>query len=189
MSGKTLFAQLMDFLPWTTFNRIVTRYSGDLRVRTLTCMEQFRILAFAQLTYGEGLRDIQVCLAAQAGKLYYMGLRQPVARSTLADANETRDWRIYAEFAQRLIAQSRPRYAAESFGVELTNSVYALGATTIDLCLSVFPWADFRQTKAAVKLHTLLDFRGDIPTFIHIFDGKMADVNVLDILAPEEKAL
>ena len=187
-AGKTLFAQLMDFLPWTTFNRIVTRYNGDLRVRTLTCTEQFRILAFAQLTYRESLRDIEVCLAAQAGKLYHMGLRQPVARSTLADANETRDWHIYAEFAQRLIAQARPLYAAESFGVELTNTVYALDATTIDLCLSVFPWADFRQTKAAVKLHTLLDLRGNIPTFIHISDGKMADVNVLDILVPEAGA-
>ena len=186
--GKTLFAQLMDFLPWTTFNRIVTRYSGDRRVRTLTCTEQFRILAFAQLTYRESLRDIEVCLAAQSGKLYHMGLRQPVARATLADANESRDWRIYADFAQRLIAQARALYVTEPFGVDLTNTVYALDATTIDLCLSVFPWAHFRQTKAAVKLHTLLDLRGNIPTFIHISDGKMGDVNVLDILMPEAGA-
>ena len=187
-TGKTLFAQLMDFLPWTTFNRIVTRYNGDHRVRTLTCTEQFRILAFAQLTYRESLRDIEVCLAAQAGKLYHMGLRQPVARATLADANETRDWRIYAEFAQRLIVQARKLYLTESFGVDLTNTVYALDSTTIDLCLSVFPWANFRQSKAAVKLHTLLDLRGNIPTFIHISDGKLADVNVLDILTPEAGA-
>ena len=187
-TGKTLFAQLMDFLPWTTFNRIVTRYNGDLRVRTLTCSEQFRILAFAQLTYRESLRDIEVCLAAQAGKLYHMGLRRPVARATLADANETRDWRIYAEFAQRLIAQARTLYLTESFGVDLTNTVYALDSTTIDLCLSVFPWAHFRKTKAAVKMHTLLDLRGNIPTFIHISDGKLGDVNVLDILIPEAGA-
>ena len=187
-TGKTLFAQLMDFLPWTTFNRIVTRYNGDHRVRTLSCTEQFRILAFAQLTYRESLRDIEVCLAAQAGKLYHMGLRQPAARATLADANETRDWRIYAEFAQRLIVQARKLYLTESFGVDLTNTVYALDSTTIDLCLSVFPWANFRQSKAAVKLHTLLDLRGNIPTFIHISDGKLADVNVLDILTPEAGA-
>jgi hypothetical protein len=187
-AGKTLFAQLMDFLPWTTFNRIVTRYSGDHRVRTLTCTEQFRILVFAQLTYRESLRDIEVCLASQAGKLYHMGLRQPVAGATLADANEVRDWRIYAEFAQRLIAQARKLYLTESFGVDLTNTVYALDSTTIDLCLSVFPWAHFRQTKAAVKLHTLLDLRGNIPTFIHISDGKFGDVNVLDILMPEAGA-
>jgi hypothetical protein len=187
-TGKTLFAQLMDFLPWTTFNRIVTRYSGDHRVRTLTCTEHFRILAFAQLTYRESLRDIEVCLGAQIGKLYHMGLRQPVARATLADANESRDWRIYAEFAQRLIAQARTLYLTEPFGIDLTNTVYALDSTTIDLCLSVFPWAHFRQTKAAVKLHTLLDLRGNIPTFIHISDGKLGDVNVLDILTPEAGA-
>jgi hypothetical protein len=187
-TGKTLFAQLMDFLPWTTFNRIVTRYNGDLRVRTLTCSEQFRILAFAQLTYRESLRDIEVCLGAQAGKLYHMGLRRPVARATLADANEARDWRIYAEFAQRLITQARTLYLTESFGVDLTNTVYALDSTTIDLCLSVFPWAHFRKTKAAVKMHTLLDLRGNIPTFIHISDGKLGDVNVLDILMPEAGA-
>jgi hypothetical protein len=186
--GKTLFAQVMDFLPWKTFHRIVDRYGGDHRVRTLACAVQFRVMAFAQLTYRESLRDIEVCLAAQATKLYHMGIRSPVARSTLADANEARDWRIYAEFAQVLIAQARKLYAGDSFGVELANTVYALDATTIDLCLSVFPWAPFRETKAAVKLHTLLDLRGAIPSFIHISDGKLHDVNVLDLLIPEPGA-
>ncbi len=187
-TGKTLFAQLMDFLPWTTFTRIVTRYHGDHRVRTLSCTEQFRCMAFAQLTYRESLRDIEVCLSAQAAKLYHMGFRKPVSRSTLADANERRDWRIYADFAQRLITQARKLYATDSFGVELSNTVYALDATTIDLCLSVFPWAPFRSTKAAIKLHTLLDLRGAIPSFIHISDGKLHDVNVLDLLLPEAGA-
>ena len=162
--GKTLFAQLMDFLPWSTFARIVARYGGDARVRTLCCAEQYRAMAFAQLTYRESLRDIEVCLSAQAPKLYHMGFREPVRRSTLADANETRDWRIYAEFAHRLIAQARKLYAEESLGIELSNTVYALDSTTIDLCLSLFPWAHFRSTKAAVKMHTLLDLRGNIPT-------------------------
>ncbi len=187
-TGKTLFAQLMDFLPWTTFSRIVTRYRGDHRVRALSCAEQFRCMAFAQLTYRESLRDIEACLSAQSAKLYHMGFRKPVSRSTLADANERRDWRIYADFAQRLITQARKLYAADSFGVELSNTVYALDATTIDLCLSVFPWAPFRSTKAAIKLHTLLDLRGAIPSFIHISDGKMHDVNVLDLLLPEAGA-
>ena len=186
--GKTLFAQVMDFLPWTTFHRIVDRYDGDYRVRTLRCAEQFRSMAFAQLTYRESLRDIEVCLGAQRDKLYHMGVRQAVSRSTLADANECRDWRIYAEFAQRLITQARKLYAADSFGVDLAETVYALDATTIDLCLSVFPWASFRAAKAAVKLHTLLDLRGSIPTFIHISDGKLHDVNVLDLLLPEPGA-
>ena len=157
-------------------------------VRTLSCAEQFRVMAFAQLTYRESLRDIEVCLAAQAGKLYHMGIAEPVARSTLADANESRDWRIYYEFAQRLIIKARALYAGEDFGVELTNTVYALDATTIDLCLSMFPWAPFRSTKAAVKLHTLLDLRGSIPTFIHISDGKLHDVNVLDLIIIEAGA-
>ena len=187
-AGKTLFAQLMDFLPWTTFSRIVTRYRGNHRVRTLSCAEQFRCMAFAQLTYRESLRDIEACLTAQAAKLYHMGFCKPVSRSTLADANERRDWRIYADFAQRLITQARKLYAADSFGEELTNTVYALDATTIDLCLSVFPWASFRSTKAAIKLHTLLDLRGAIPSFIHISGGKMHDVNVLDLLLPEAGA-
>ena len=186
--GKTLFAQVMDFLPWKTFHRIVARFGGDSHVRTLSCAEQFRVMAFAQLTYRESLRDIEVCLAAQAGKLYHMGIAEPVARSTLADANESRDWHIYFEFAQRLIVKARALYAGDEFGVDLTNTVYALDATTIDLCLSMFPWAPFRSTKAAVKLHTLLDLRGSIPTFIHISDGKLHDVNVLDVLIIEAGA-
>ena len=187
-TGKTLFAQVMDFLPWKTFHRIVDRYKGNHRIRTLSCADQFRIMAFAQLTYRESLRDIEVCLAAQAGKLYHMGIAEPVARSTLADANELRDWHIYFEFAQRLIVKARALYAGDDFGVELTNTVYALDATTIDLCLSLFPWAPFRSTKAAVKLHTLLDLRGSIPTFIHISDGKLHDVNVLDLIIIEAGA-
>lgn len=186
--GKTLFVQVMGHLPWKTFHRIVDRYQGDYRVRTLTCAEQFRCMAFAQLTYRESLRDIEACLSAQAAKLYHMGFRSPVSRSTLADANERRDWRIYAEFAQRLIVTAKKLYAQESFGVDLTNTVYALDATTIDLCLSVFPWALFRTTKAAIKLHTLLDLRGSIPSFIHISDGKLHEVNVLDLLIPEAGA-
>lgn len=188
-TGKTLFAQLMDFLPWSTFMRIVARYGGDRAVRTLACAEQFRVMAFAQLTYRESLRDIEACLSAQAAKLYHMGFREPVRRSTLADANEARDWRIYAEFAHRLIAQARRLYAGESLGVDLTNTVYALDSTTIDLCLSVFPWAHFRSTKAAVKMHTLLDLRGNIPSFIHISDGKLHDVHALDMLLPEAGAI
>ena len=187
--GKTLFAQLMDFLPWSTFTRIVERYRGDARVRTLSCAEQFRVMAFAQLTWRESLRDIETCLSVQASKLYHMGFREPVRRSTLADANEARDWRIYAEFAQRLIAQARKLYAGEDLGLELSNTVYALDSTTIDLCLSVFPWAHFRTTKAAVKMHTLLDLRGNIPSFIHVSDGKLHDVHALDLLIPEAGAI
>src|ERR1035441_1003057 len=149
--GKPLFVQVMDFLPWKTFHRIVDRYGGDHRTRSLSCAEQFRVMAFAQLTYRESLRDIEVCLAAQAGKLYHMGIGAAVARSTLADANESRDWRIYFELAQRLIIKARALYVDEAFGVELANTVYALDATTIDLCLSMFPWAPFRSTKAAVR--------------------------------------
>jgi hypothetical protein len=186
--GKTLFAQLMDFLPWTTFARYVQRYGGDRGVRRLPCAEQFRIMAFAQLTYRESLRDIEVCLCAQAGKLYHMGLREAVRRSTLADANESRDWRIYADFAHRLIDQARRLYAQEDLGLQLSNTVYALDSTTIDLCLSVFPWAHFRSTKAAVKMHTLLDLRGSIPSFIHLSDGKLHDVHALDLLIPEAGA-
>lgn len=187
--GKTLFAQLMDFLPWTTFTRIVTRYGADHRVRTLTCGEQYRAMAFAQLTYRESLRDIETCLTVQVSKLYGMGFRQPVRRSTLADANETRDWRIYADLAQRLIAQARKLYANDDLGLDLSSTVYALDSTTIDLCLSVFPWAHFRTTKAAVKMHTLLDLRGSIPSFIHISDGKLHDVHALDLLMPEAGAI
>ncbi len=187
--GKTLFAQLMDFLPWKTFHRIVDRCDGDRYVKSMTCADQFRVMAFAQLTYRESLRDIEVCLSAQSAKLYHMGLRQETKRSTLADANEARDWRIHAEFARCLIAQARKLYVDDSFGVELANTVYALDSTTIDLCLSLFPWALFRTTKSAVKMHTLLDLRGNIPTFIHISDGKLGDVNVLDILALEAGAI
>ena len=188
-TGKTLFAQLMDFLPWTIFARIVERYGGDRYVKSLRCTEHFRVMAFAQLTYRESLRDIEACLSAQASKLYHMGFREPIRRSTLSDANEARDWRIYADFAQVLIRQARKLYAADSFGVELAETVYALDSTTIDLCLSVFPWAQFRATKAAVKMHTLLDLRGAIPSFLHISDGKLHDVNVLDLLIPEAGAI
>ena len=188
-TGKTLFAQLMDFLPWTTFTRIVDRYDGNRRVRTFSCAEHYRVMAFAQLTFRESLRDIEASLSAQAHKLYHMGFREPVRRSTLADANETRDWRIYAEFAHRLIAHARKLYAQEDLGLELTNTVYALDSTTIDLCLSVFPWALFRSTKSAVKMHTLLDLRGNIPSFIHVSDGKLHDVHALDLLLPEAGAI
>jgi Domain of unknown function (DUF4372)/Transposase DDE domain len=188
-TGKTLFAQLMDFLPWTTFERIVERYGGDRYVKSLRCTEHFRVMAFAQLTYRESLRDIEACLSAQASKLCHMGFREPIRRSTLSDANEARDWRIYADFAQVLIRQARKLYAVESFGMEFTETAYALDSTTIDLCLSVFPWASFRATKAAVRIHTLLDLRGAIPSFIHISDGKLHDVNVLDLLIPEAGAI
>jgi transposase len=188
-TGKTLFAQIMDFLPWSTFDRIVSRYDGNRGVRKLSCAAQYQIMAFAQLTYRESLRDIEACLSAQRAKLYHMGFREPVRRSTLADANESRDWRIYAEFAQRLIIQARRLYANESLEVDLANSVYALDSTTIDLCMSVFPWAHFRSTKSAVKMHTLLDLRGNIPSFIHISDGKLHDVHALDMLIPEPGAI
>lgn len=188
-TGKTLFAQLMDYLPWTTFTRIVNRYDGNHRVRAFTCAEHYRVMAFAQLTYRESLRDIEACLSAQSHKLYHMGFRESVHRSTLADANETRDWRIYAEFAHRLIAQARKLYAHEDIGLELTNTVYALDSTTIDLCMSVFPWALFRSTKSAVKMHTLLDLKGNIPSFIHISNGKLHDVHALDLLIPEAGAI
>ncbi len=188
-AGKTLFAQIMDFLPWTTFARYVSRYGGDRGVKTFPCTEQYRAMAFAQLTFRESLRDIEACLLAQSAKLYRMGFREPVRRSTLADANETRDWCIYADFAQRLIDQARKLYVDEDIGLDLSNTVYALDSTTIDLCLSVFPWAHFRSTKAAVKMHTLLDLRGNIPSFIHISDGKLHDVHALDPLIPEPGAI
>jgi hypothetical protein len=188
-TGKTLFAQLMDFLPWSTFTRLVERHGGDRYVKSLTCAEQFRVMAFAQLTYRESLRDIEVCLSAQSAKLYHMGFRQEIKRATLADANETRNWRIHEEFAQRLIVQARKLYIDDSFGIELANTTYALDSTTIDLCMSLFPWALFRTTKSAVKMHTLLDLRGNIPSFIHISDGKLGDVNVLDVLVLEAGAI
>jgi hypothetical protein len=178
----------MEFVPWTSFTRIVHRYSGNSGVRTLSCAEQFRAMAFAQLTWRESLRDIEASLSANAAKLYAMGFRSPVKRSTLADANEARDWHIWADLAALLIRRARKLYASESLGVELDNTVYALDSSTIDLCLSLFDWAPFRSTKAAVKLHTLLDLRGAIPAFIHISDGKLHDVNVLDMLAFEAGA-
>ena len=186
--GKTLFAQIMDFIPWTSFSRIVDRHSGNAGVRRMTCAEQFRVLAFAQLTWRESLRDIEATLGANADKLYGMGLRHRVRRSTLADANELRDWRIWSDVAALLIRRARKLYDGEDLGLDLTNTVYALDATTIDLCLSLFDWAPFRATKAAIKLHTLLDLRGAIPAFIHVSDGKMHDVKVLDILPIEAGA-
>ena len=186
--GKTLFAQIMEFIPWTSFARIAARYGGDSGVRSLSCPEQFRAMAFAQLTYRESLRDIETCLLANQAKLYSMGFRSPVRRSTLADANEGRDWHIWADLAALLIKRARKLYCNDSFDIELSNTVYALDATTIDLCLSLFPWAPFRKTKAAVRLHTLLDLRGNIPAFIHISDGKTHEVNVLDMLAFEAGA-
>jgi hypothetical protein len=179
-AGKLLFAQLMDFLPWTSFARSVARYGGDRRVRSFSCAEQFRAMAFAQLAYRESLRDIEACLSAQPAKLYPMGFRSPVRRSTLAEANESRDWRIYAELAQRLMLQARKLYAKESFGVDLDAAAFALDSTTIDLCLSLFPWAHFVSTKSAVKMHTLLDLRGNIPAFIRVTTGDVHDVNILD---------
>lgn len=187
--GQTIFSQIIDFLPQKKFRHCVARYSGNYRTRSFTCYDQFLCMAFAQLTYRESLRDIECCLRAMQGKLYHMGIRGKVSRSTLADANETRDWRIYSDFAQVLIHEARQLYIDDDFGLELEDTVYALDSSTIDLCLSVFPWARFRQTKAAIKLHTLLDLRGDIPTFIWITDGKVHDVNVLDHLIPEPGAI
>lgn len=188
-TGKTLFAQLMEFVPWDTFTRTVARYGGDHRARTLSCAEQYRAMAFAQLTYRESLRDIETCLSVQLNKLYGMGFREPVRRATLADANEGRDWRIYADLAHRLIGQARVLYADEELGIDLNNTVYALDSTTIDLCLAMFPWARFRVAKGAVKMHTLLDLRGNIPSFVHISDGKMHDGHALDLLPVEAGAI
>ena len=187
--GKTVFSQVIDFLPIRKFRRCVERYKGNYRVRSFTCYEQLLCMAFAQLTYRESLRDIQCCLRAVRDKLYHMGIRTKVSRSTLADANETRDWRIYRDFAQILIAEARELYANDDFGLQLDETVYALDATIIDLCLSLFPWAHFRRTKAAIKLHTLLDLRGNIPSFLAITDGKFHEVNIWDHLMPEVGAL
>ena len=187
--GKYVFAQVMEHLPLSTFHRCVARYSGTHKVKRFSCLDQYLAMAFAQLTYRESLRDIEACLRTQSSKLYHLGFRSAVARNTLANANAVRDWRIYCDFAQSLIGIARRLYADEAFGLDLKDTVYALDATTIDLCLSVFPWAPFRSTKAAVKLHTLLDLRGNIPSFIHISDGKMHDVNVLDRLVPEPGAI
>ena len=186
--GKTLFAQVMEFVPWKTFGRIIERHHGDAGVRTLGCADVFRIIAFAQLTWRESLRDIEVCLSANRGKLFHMGLKNVPARSTLSDALNQRDWRIYHALAMRLITQARALYAKEPLDIDLDATVYALDSTTIDLCLSLFEWAPFRSTKAAVKMHTLLDLRGAIPAFIHISDGKMHDVKVLDMLPIEAGA-
>jgi hypothetical protein len=186
--GKTLFAQVMEFVPWKTFGRIIERHRGDAGVRTLGCADLFRIMAFAQLTWRESLRDIEACLAANRGKLFHMGLTNVPARSTLSDALNLRDWRIYHGLAMRLITHARALYAAESLDIDLDATVYALDATTIDLCLSLFEWAPFRSTKAAIKMHTLLDLRGAIPAFIHISDGKMHEVGVLDFLPIEAGA-
>jgi hypothetical protein len=187
-TGKLVFAQLMEHLPLTTFRRYVARYGGHHKVQHFTCLDQYLSMAFAQLTFRESLRDIETCLRAQSSKLYHLGIRSKVARNTLANANATRDWRIYCDFAQTLIAMARGLYVNEPFGVDLKDTVYALDATTIDLCLSVFPWAPFRSTKAAIKLHTLLDLRGNIPSFIRISDGKWHEINVLDELITEPGA-
>lgn len=186
--GKTLFAQVMEFVPWKTFGRIIQRHRGDAGVRTLGCADLFRVMAFAQLTWRESLRDIEVCLAANRAKLFHMGLKNVPARSTLSDALNLRDWRIYHALAMRLITRARELYAKEALDIDLDATVYALDATTIDLCLSLFDWAPFRKTKAAIKMHTLLDLRGAIPAFIHISDGKMHEVNVLDFLPVEAGA-
>src|SRR3989441_3300062 len=183
--GRTVFAQVMEHSPAYEFQKCVTRYDGNFGKRSFSCLDQFLCLGFAQLTYRESLRDIEACLRSVQGKLYHMGFRGRISRSTLADANESVDWRIYADFAQVLIATARPMYAAESLGFDLDGTVYALDSTTIDLCLSVFPWARFQSTKGAVKMHTLLDLRGSIPTFIEVSDGKRHDVNILDEILPE----
>jgi hypothetical protein len=187
-SGRTVFAQLLDHLPSYEFQKCVTRYRGDYQQKTFSCWDQYLSMAFAQLTYRDSLRDIEACLRSMQGKLYHMGFRGKVARSTLADANESRDWRIYADFAQVLIGIARPLHAHDPMGVDLEHSLYALDSTTIDLCLSLFPWARFRQHKAAVKMHTLLDLHGNIPTFIRVTDGKVHDVNILDEIIPEAGA-
>ena len=184
-SGRTVFAQIMDFMPRHELNKCIQRYQGNYKARKFSCFDQFLCMSFAQLTYRESLRDIETCLRALGLKLYHTGIRGRVSRSTLADANENRDWRIYADFAQVLINTAKGLYAEEKFGVDLEATVYALDSTTIDLCLSLFPWARFRKNKGAIKLHTLLNLRGNIPEFIHISDGKLHDVNVLDILIPE----
>ncbi len=187
-TGKTIFAQLMDFLPSKAFRRCVKRYQGDYKLKTFSCWDQFLCMAFAQLTYRESLRDIEACLRAQQTKLYHLGIRGQVSRNTLAHANSVRDWRIYADFAQVLISRARVLYADDSFGVELAQTVYALDATTIDLCLALFPWAEFRKHKGAVRLHTLLDLRGNIPTVVIITHGKVHEVNILDQLSFEAGA-
>ncbi|MBE0574585.1 MAG: IS4 family transposase [Desulfuromonadales bacterium] len=187
-TGKLVFSQVMEHLPLHVFHQCVNRYNGNFKVKEFTCLDQYLCMAFAQLTYRESLRDIEACLRAQKNKLYHMGIRSSVSRNNLSNANKVRDWRIYAELAHSLILTARKLYVNDSFGLELENTVYALDATTIDLCLSMFPWANFRKNKGAIKLHTLLDLRGSIPTFIHISDGKLHEVNTLDILPLEAGA-
>ena len=187
-TGRIVFAQLMDFLPTYEFHRCVQRYQGNRRVRSFSCLDQFLCMAFSQLAYRESLRDIETCLRAMESKLYHVGIRGRVSRSTLADANETRDWRIYADLAAVLIAQARRLYTAEAFAVDLDQTAYAFDSTTVDLCLSLFPWAQFRCRKSAVKLHTLLDLRGNIPCFVHVSSGRVADVTALDLLPVEAGA-
>jgi transposase len=187
-AGRTVFAQLIAHLSHLEFQKCVTRYDGDHHHRSLSCWDQYLAMAFAQFTYRESLRDIEACLGSMSGKLYHMGFRSRIARSTLADANETHDWRIFADFAQHLVGVARPLHAEDPMGVDLDHSLYALDSTTIDLCLSLFPWAKFRQHKGAVKMHTLLDLHGNIPTFIRITDGKVHDVNILDEILPEAGA-
>ena len=187
-TGRTVFSQILDHLPWYEFQKCVARYHGDYQQKSFSCWDQYLAMAFAQLTYRESLRDIEACLRSMSGKLYHAGFRGRVARTTLADANESRDWRIYADFAQVLIGIARPLHAHDPIGVDLDQSLYALDSTTIDLCLSVFPWARFRKHKAAVKMHTLLDLHGNIPTFIRITNGKVHDVNILDEILPEAGA-
>ena len=184
-TGKIVFSQVMEFLPMYEFQKCVERYHGNYKVKSFSCLDQFLCMAFAQLTYRESLRDIEACLRSMQNKLYHMGIRSKVSRSTLADANENRDWRIYADFAQVLIHWARRLYIDDDFGIELDQTVYALDSTTIDLCLSLFPWAHFRKSKAGIKLHTLLDLRGPIPSLIEITDAKFHDVNILDDLIPE----
>jgi hypothetical protein len=183
-AGSTIFAQLMDIVPWKRFETCVTRYLGDYKVKKFSCAEHFRVMAFAQLTYRESLRDIEACLKAIGTRRYHMGIRCNVSRNNLSHANETRDWRIYADFAQILIARAKALYANEPFALELADTVYALDSTTIDLCINLFPWARFRKTKSPIKVHTLLNLRGSIPEFIYISDGKLHDVRILDMLIP-----
>jgi hypothetical protein len=187
-SGRTIFAQVMDFLPLPDFRRCVQRYRGEYKVQSFSCWDQFLCLAFAQLTGRESLRDVEACLRSQHSKLYHMGFRSRISRNTLAHANETRDWRIFADFARVLIAKARQLYRDEPFGVELDQTIYALDSTTIDLCLAMFPWAQFRRHKSAVKVHTLLDLRGSIPANVYVTSGAVHDINILDELLPEAGA-
>jgi len=187
-TGKLIFSQVMEYLPLRTFHQCVRRYQGEYKVKAFSCLDQYMCMAFAQLTYRESLWDIEACLRSQKAKLYHMGICGPISRNTLANANMVRDWRIYSDMAHALISIARKLYQHDDFGLELENTVYALDATTIDLCLSLFPWAKFRKTKSAIKLHTLLDLRGNIPTFIHISDGKLHEVKTLDFVPVEAGA-